>query len=76
MDFIVYGEHFFYAIEVKNSDKISNMDLRALKTFHDDYPEATPILLYRGKDKIVKGGVICWPVTEFLRQLVPDRFPL
>jgi len=75
VDFIVYGEKYFIAIEVKNSDKVFTKDLKALKAFVSDYNEATPVLLYRGADKIVKDGIICWPVTDFLLGLVPNGFP-
>jgi predicted AAA+ superfamily ATPase len=74
VDFIVYGAKYFFAIEVKNSRKIYNKDLAGLKTFIEDYPQATPLLLYRGQDQIIKNGVLCMPVDTFLRDLVPDAF--
>jgi predicted AAA+ superfamily ATPase len=76
VDFIVYGEKYFMAIEVKNSSKVYSQDLTALKSFITDYPEATPILLYRGQDKIVKDGIKCIPVKDFLLQLKPNANPL
>ncbi len=75
VDFILYGEKHFVAIEVKNSTKIFSQDLKGLKAFIYDYPEATPLLLYRGKDKIVKDGIMCLPVTDFLLELIPNKFP-
>ncbi len=48
VDFIVMGPDCFYAIEVKNGTVIHPGDLRGLELFKEDYPEATPILLYRG----------------------------
>ena len=30
------------------SARCGRADLRGIKTFHRDYPEATPLLLYRG----------------------------
>ena len=47
-----------------------------IKSFVADYPEATPIMLYRGKEKIVKAGITCWPVDIFLLQLLPNSFPI
>ena len=38
VDFIIYGENNFYAIEVKNSNKIRSKDLNGLKYFINDYP--------------------------------------
>jgi uncharacterized protein len=34
-----------------------------------DYPEAKPVLLYRGIEKIAIDGILCIPVTEFLLSL-------
>ncbi len=49
-----------------------NKDVRSLKTFCHDYPEAKRLLLYGGKDRIMIDGVLCVPVTEFLLNLKPD----
>lgn len=73
VDFIIYGEKGFWAIEVKNSTKISSQDLKGLLHFTEDYPECTPILLYRGKEKIKEKGILCIPCEEFLKQLVPNE---
>ena len=73
MDFVVYGPEGFWAIEVKNSRQVRPEDLRALRAFKKDYPEAKPLLLYRGETKLQKGDVLCLPVEEFLRELRPDR---
>ncbi len=75
VDFVVYGETHFAAIEVKNSDQVRPADLRGLKAFADEYPECTPWLLYRGADRLEIDGVTCWPVAQFLAQLVPDGWP-
>jgi len=40
VDFVVYGESALYAIEVKNSGQVRSEDLRALKSFAQDYPES------------------------------------
>ena len=76
IDFVVYGESHFYAIEVKNAAHVNTKHLRTLKTFCRDYPEARPLFLYRGKDKLMIDGISCWPVDEFLRKLVPDQWPV
>ena len=64
-----------YAIEVKNAKQVHSTDLRSLKTFQADYPEATACLLYRGKERLMIGGVLCLPVETFLKQLVPNTMP-
>lgn len=69
VDFILYGPKAFYAIEVKNSKTVSPQDLKGLKEFYRDYPEATAILLYRGQDRLQKGNILCLPAEEFFRTL-------
>jgi predicted AAA+ superfamily ATPase len=71
VDFVLYGGDTFYAIEVKNSSKVRPEDLRALKTFGGDYPECICLLLYRGKERLKMGNVLCIPCEEFLRGLRP-----
>jgi predicted AAA+ superfamily ATPase len=75
VDFIVYGENGFWAIEVKNAKKISSIDTRGLEAFLEDYPMAKAILLYRGKEYLQIKNVLCVPCEEFLLQLRPD-YPL
>jgi len=72
VDFVLYGERCFCAIEVKNALKVSLQDLRGLHAFLEDYPEAKAILLYRGKERLKIGKVLCVPVSEFLLELTPD----
>ena len=76
IDFVIYGESHFYAIEVKNAIHVNTKNLKALKTFCRDYPEAGPLFLYRGKDKLLVDGIPCWPTDVFLRQLFPNHWPL
>ncbi|MCL5260482.1 MAG: AAA family ATPase [Gammaproteobacteria bacterium] len=72
VDFIVYGQNGFFAIEVKNSQYIHPKDLTGLKSFCEDYPEATPVLLYRGNEKLKKNNILCLPVTDFLAGMQPE----
>jgi predicted AAA+ superfamily ATPase len=76
VDFVLYGENHFRAIEVKNSSQIHPNSLRSLKTFREDYPEASGMLLYRGSEKMVVDNIPCWPVDEFLRHLKPNGWPV
>jgi predicted AAA+ superfamily ATPase len=73
VDFVIYGESSFYAIEVKSSTSIKPSDLRGLQAFMEDYPEAKPILVYRGKEKLMQKGILCYPLDAFLKALVPSR---
>lgn len=70
VDFIVYGKDTFLAIEVKSIATIRPQDLRSLKAFGQDYPEAERILLYRGTEKLLRDGITITPCEEFLRELV------
>ena len=71
VDFIIYGPSSFYAIEVKNGKAIAPHDCRGLKEFHKDYPEVTPILIYRGKERLKKDNILCIPAEDFLKELNP-----
>jgi predicted AAA+ superfamily ATPase len=73
VDFIVSNPDCFLAIEVKNGSTIHPADLRGLEAFRADYPEATPLLLYRGKRKYRERDILCCPVDEFLLTIHPNR---
>lgn len=72
VDFIIFGPLGFWAIEVKNSGKIHPMDLRALNSFIEDYPEAKAIFLYRGTERLREKNVLCLPCEQFLKQITPN----
>lgn len=76
VDFVVYGESGFHALEIKNSGQVRNEDLRGLKSFGEDFPESQRWLLYRGHERFVRDGILCMPCEEFLLQLKPNYFPL
>ena len=75
VDFVVYGEDTFLAIEVKRSRTVTGKDVRSLSAFRDDYPQARTCLLYGGKERLRVGGVLCLPCEEFLRNLAPGQAP-
>lgn len=75
VDFVIYGEDTFLAMEVKRSRNVFSKDVRPLLAFQEDYPQAKVCLLYGGKDRLKIGGVPCLPCEEFLRGLVPDQPP-
>ena len=74
VDFIIYGEKDFCAIEVKSAKKIFPDDLKGLQAFLEDYPEAKALLLYRGTEKLKIGKIFCLPVDAFLKQLIPNHW--
>lgn len=73
VDFIVYGPNTFLAIEVKHGETVHPADLKGLEAFQEDYPECTPLFLYRGKMKFKRGKILCIPCEEFLLTLHPER---
>jgi predicted AAA+ superfamily ATPase len=72
VDFIVYGPCGFWAIEVKNSRTLSPLDVKSLHSFKEEYPESTPLLLYRGAQCTTVRDVLCLPCEEFLSHLRID----
>lgn len=73
VDFVVYGESGLQAFEVKNATRVHVGDLRPLRAFRQDYPEANAALLYRGRERLRIDGIWCLPVEDFLRRMVPDQ---
>jgi predicted AAA+ superfamily ATPase len=73
VDFVLYGADVFVAIEVKRSRNVHHTDLRALKAFKEDYPEASTCLLYRGQEEVRIGDILCLPCDTFLKKLNPSR---
>ena len=73
VDFILYGQDTFWAIEVKNSAKVNHKMLKGLTAFQEDYPEAQTLFLYRGNERLLINNTICLSCEEFLRNLVPGQ---
>lgn len=76
VDFVIYGESGIHAIEVKNATKVRPADLRSLKAFCEDYPNARCILLYRGTEHFIRDKVHCIPCEAFLKELKPSVIPI
>ena len=73
VDFVVYGTNCFHAFEVRNARAVHSADLRAMRTFRSDYPEADAAMLHRGRERMRMHGIWCLPVEDFLREMVPGR---
>lgn len=71
VDFVVYGANTFAAWEVKHAARVHRSDLRALKAFGDDYPEAQLALLYLGQERLEIDGIAVIPCASFLQSLKP-----
>ncbi len=74
VDFVIYGPKGFWSIEIKRGRDVHPADLKGLKSFCEEYPEAKPLFLYLGKHRLVKDKILCMPLEEFLLQLRPDQF--
>ena len=73
IDLVVDGSTGTAGLKIATSDRVNTMDLRALKAFRRDYPEAETAVLYRGPKNIRDDGVRCLPVADFLRALRPGE---
>ncbi|MGK5088578.1 AAA family ATPase [Bdellovibrionota bacterium FG-2] len=71
VDFVVYGQDTFMALEVKHSTRIRMEDLRGLRAFKEDYPEAKVMFLYLGSRQETHHGIACVPLEQFLLRLDP-----
>jgi predicted AAA+ superfamily ATPase len=74
VDFVVYGPGGLWALEVKNTNRIREEDLKPLRAFQEDYPEGRTFFLYRGKERFRRHGILCLPCGEFLAHLRPGEF--
>ncbi|MYG04948.1 MAG: ATP-binding protein [Acidobacteriia bacterium] len=73
VDFVIYGRDEFWALEVKHSRRVHPADLRHLKRFRNDYPQARPRLAYGGAERLEVDGILCLPAEELLHEIVPGR---
>jgi predicted AAA+ superfamily ATPase len=69
VDFILYGEKGFYAIEVKRARTIRQRELSGLKAFLKDYPMAKGYLFYGGDRRMYQDGIELIPVSDGIRTL-------
>jgi uncharacterized protein len=70
VDFVLYGENTFIAIEVKRSRRPQRSDLSGLRLFLQDYPEAKALLVCGVERREYADGIEIWPITEFLQNLL------
>jgi len=71
VDFVLYGENGFHAIEVKRGSHIHHEDLKSLRLFLQDYPQAKAHIVHLGPEKcsLDNGKILQWPLVEFVRSL-------
>lgn len=73
VDFVVYGPRGFWAIGVKRSAHLSPGDIRAMRAFAEEYPEATCFFVAQVKHREIYQGFPVMPVDDFLKTVHPDR---
>lgn len=74
VDFVVYGETDFLAVEVKNAARLSPKDFGGLRALAEDYPQARLVLLYRGGEQyLTSDGILVVPVERYLKELRPNE---
>ncbi len=70
VDFVLYGERGLHAIEVKRNSVVRDSDLKGLKLFGTDYPEARRWLVYGGDKRELRDGVELLPITSAFDELL------
>ena len=78
VDFVLYGERGFKAIEVKHSDRARARDFKGLRRFKKDHPEAELMFVYLGSRRRHEDGVEIIPAQDFFQNIgeflnFPDR---
>jgi predicted AAA+ superfamily ATPase len=69
VDFVIYGPRGFHAFELKRASTITTKSFKGLKTFGEEYPEASLHLLYLGNHTEYHGPITVRPLVETLREL-------
>lgn len=69
VDFILYGPRGIKAFEIKHSARIGGTDLKGLKFFGREYPQACCRLIYRGKRQLREGAIDLIPAETAFKNL-------
>ena len=64
VDFVLYGPKIFRAIEIKRKSVITDNDLRGLRAFSADYPEAKCYLFCTAKNIEYRGNITIIPIKK------------
>jgi predicted AAA+ superfamily ATPase len=70
VDFVLYGPRGIVAIEVKRTAQVRSEDLKGLRQFQEDYPEAKLFLFYGGQRKEYIDHIQAIPIEQALPSLV------
>ncbi len=69
VDLVAYGERGFHALEVKRTHVFREADLKGLKLFIDEYPQARGHLFYGGTRSYDFGSIQVRPLADGLVEL-------
>jgi predicted AAA+ superfamily ATPase len=69
VDFVLYGPRGIHAFEIKRSERVTTDDLKGLRLFQEDYPEARLHFLYGGKISEYHDKITVYPFVEALKKL-------
>lgn len=69
VDFVLYGESGFIAIDVKRKRNIINKALRGLKAFNKDYPSARRYVFCGVSEKRFIDKIEIWPIQDALQNI-------
>jgi uncharacterized protein len=69
VDFVLYGPRGLHAFEIKRAAHVDTRELKGLKAFGEDYPEAKLSLVYLGKRKEYYGNITVLPFEDALKEL-------
>lgn len=69
VDFVAYGEKGICAFEIKRTARVSSSDLKGLKHFLKEYPQAKCFCIYGGKRRMRDGKAEIIPMEEALENL-------
>ncbi len=69
VDFILYGPRGLHAFEIKRSPRVTNKELRGLRSFGEDYPSAKLHLLFMSAQKEYHSSIIARPFEAALKEL-------
>ena len=71
VDFVLYSLGLFQAIEMNRSCRVDRLDLKDLRAFANDHPEAELLLLSFCQEPLLIDRIRCLPFEGWLRELRP-----
>jgi uncharacterized protein len=69
VDFVILGESGFHAFEIKRSAQVHSIDGKALRAFHEEFPQSKLHLLYGGERRLYLNNINAIPLVDALREL-------